>query len=76
MVKALVNTAISKFLELDLDILELGISETFGKATKLIEEGAKEVLRSGGKLGEGTEKTLKQATEALKKILPTGKKEE
>ena len=73
MVKVLVNTAISKFLELDLDILEVDPSEILDKATKLIEERTKGPLGSGEKLGKDTEKTLKQATEALEKIFPMGK---
>jgi len=82
-VKALKNTAIASLANFDIGKLQKGISETVRKTTEKFQEAKDRTIKAieaekerGEKIQETARETVEKATDAIKKILPFGKKED
>jgi hypothetical protein len=75
--KALKNTAIARLANFDLGKLQRGISETVKKTTEKVQEATDRAVKDiEEKAREAAKEKVKKATDAIKKILPFGKKED
>ncbi len=75
--KALKNTAIARLANFDIGKLQRGISETVKKTTEKVQEATDRAVKDiEEKAREAAREKVKKATDAIKKILPFGKKED
>ena len=75
--KALKNTAIARLANFDIGKLQRGISETVKKTTEKVQKATDRAVKDiEEKARETARETVEKATDAIKKILPFGKKED
>ena len=71
--KALMNTSIASLTDFDLGVLEDGLGDTLGVASKIVEGTAGTALKVGEKITDTAKEATEKVTETIKDILPFGK---